>query len=511
MKLRILALSADQELTLLRKRVLESAGHEVVAPLTDKQALEAASGKNRFDVAIVCYRMWTGKARQLMRIFRVPENLLAAFWDDLNPGSTQRMYKYSDGTRFILSYVAVPRYSSGGPYTFQVILYPSGRIVYQYLDMQGTRLNEATVGIQNAERTDGLTVAFDANYVHNNLAVEFRTLPDWLTASPTTGTIAPGGSAPVQVTFNSQDLFGGTYHGDLRVTSNDPDEGVLMVPATLTALGTPDIAVEPTSLDFGWLYVSQFRDLPLTIRNAGTDVLMISGISIGDPSFELVNPPTFPLHLGNHASLTIVARFRPPNPCTPSGPCRASLVIQSNDPDQGTVAVALTGVALVPPEAQVAPTSLRAALATTLGPKALTRTKILRLNNTGGSDLVWTAQALSMLPASVNMTPSAEQGKNDPGQSGTITPLATGGPDSYGYRYADSDDPIQGTPFEWIDITGVGTPIPFNGDDQNLGPFPIPFPFTYYGNTFTSFQACTNGWISFTSTATAYSLDTTTC
>jgi len=70
MKLRILSLSADQELTLLRKRVLESAGHEVVAPLSDKEALDAASGKNRFDVAIVCYRMWTGKSRQVMRIFR---------------------------------------------------------------------------------------------------------------------------------------------------------------------------------------------------------------------------------------------------------------------------------------------------------------------------------------------------------------------------------------------------------------------------------------------------------
>lgn len=70
MKLRILALSADQELTLLRKRVLESAGHEVVAPLSDKVALDAASGKNRFDIAIICYRMWVGKSRQIMRIFR---------------------------------------------------------------------------------------------------------------------------------------------------------------------------------------------------------------------------------------------------------------------------------------------------------------------------------------------------------------------------------------------------------------------------------------------------------
>lgn len=70
MKLRILSLSADQELTLLRKRVLESAGYQVVAPLSDKEAVDAASGKNHFDIAIVCYRMWTGKARQVMRIFR---------------------------------------------------------------------------------------------------------------------------------------------------------------------------------------------------------------------------------------------------------------------------------------------------------------------------------------------------------------------------------------------------------------------------------------------------------
>jgi CheY-like chemotaxis protein len=70
MKPRILSLSADPELTLLRKRVLESAGYGVVTPLSDDEALAAASEKNRFDVCIVCYRMWTGKARQIMRVFR---------------------------------------------------------------------------------------------------------------------------------------------------------------------------------------------------------------------------------------------------------------------------------------------------------------------------------------------------------------------------------------------------------------------------------------------------------
>ena len=78
------------------------------------------------------------------------ENLLAMFHDDLTFSSTGHAYYYNDGTRFILSYVGVPRLTSGGPYTFQIILYRNGRIVYQYLDMQGTRLNESTIGMQNA-------------------------------------------------------------------------------------------------------------------------------------------------------------------------------------------------------------------------------------------------------------------------------------------------------------------------------------------------------------------------
>jgi hypothetical protein len=161
--------------------------------------------------------------------------------------------------------------------------------------------------------------------------------------------------------------------------------------------------------------------------------------------------------------------------------------------------VALAGIGVVPPEIAVAPSSLRAALATTLGPTAIRRTKKLVIDNSGGSDLNWTASALSALPAMV-MGANAEGPKDDPGVPGV---LGNGGPDAFGYRWVDSDDPL-GPAFSWVDITGVGTPIPFTGDDQNQGPFPLPFPFTFYGQTFNSFRACSNGWISFTSTLTTF-------
>ncbi|HEY6572887.1 MAG TPA: choice-of-anchor D domain-containing protein, partial [Candidatus Eisenbacteria bacterium] len=437
----------------------------------------------------------------------VPENLLAAFWDDLNPGATQRVYTYRDGTRFIVSYVGVPRYSTGELYTFQVILYPTGRIVYQYLSMQGTRLNEATIGIQNATRDDGLTVVHNAAYMHDNLAIEFRTTPDWMTATPTSGTIPAGGFQNIDVTFNSAELFGGTYSGALRLTNNDPDEGALLVPATLTAIGVPHVAATPASLDFGTIYVGQSAEQTVELRNSGNDVLIITDIRTGNPGFTIVGGPTLPLTLGNRAAVTFAVRFAPASACYPPNPCMDDLVVVSND-SNGDLHVGLQGSALVPPEAEVSPASVRAALATTLGPTAISKSKPVTLRNTGGSDLNWSARALSMLPAAINSTPSAETGKDQKGEPGGAAALASGGPDAFGYRYADSDDPIQGVPFDWVDITAVGTPIPFTGDDQNQGPFPLPFPFSYYGNTYTEFRACTNGWISFTSTATSFNNST---
>jgi subtilisin family serine protease len=460
---------------------------------------------NTFNTVNVCTNGWlsftstvTALSNYALPNSSAPENLLAPFWDDLNPGTTDtRLYRYSDGTRFILSYIAVPRYSSGGPYTFQVILYPSGRIVYQYLDMQGTRLNEATVGIQNAAKDDGLTAVFNDAYVHDGLAVEFATVPDYMTVTPSTGTVPAGGSMDVAVSFNTAGMFGGVYHGSLRVASNDPDEAVVVVPTELTAVGMPDLAAAPASLDFGWQYVGLSRDLTLEVRNAGSDVLTVTGATLDNPAYALVGA-TFPITLGNHARTLLTVRFAPTAACAP---CAGVLTLASNDSDLPETTVPLTGMALVPPEIGVAPASLRAALATTLCPTAISATKMLVIENTGGSDLTWTAEALSALPMSAQAE-MTETGKDQAGTAGQPTLEANGGPDAFGYRWADSNDPL-GAPFAWVDIAAVGTAIPFDGDDQFRGPFPLPFPFTYYGSTYTEFYAATNGWITFSNYGSA--------
>jgi DNA-binding response OmpR family regulator len=73
--MKILILTTDQELALLRQRALEIAGHEVVATITEKEALEAPDKQGNVDVLLVCHRLPDATARKVIRLFheRHPE------------------------------------------------------------------------------------------------------------------------------------------------------------------------------------------------------------------------------------------------------------------------------------------------------------------------------------------------------------------------------------------------------------------------------------------------------
>jgi subtilisin family serine protease len=419
----------------------------------------------------------------------VPKNLLAVWWDDLNFSAGGDAYYYYDGSKTIIEYKDVPHYSSGGPYTFEVILYPTGKIVFQYLSMAGTRLNEATIGIQNADGTDGLTVVYNADYVHDNLAVQFATSPDWLSVSPSSGVVPAGEFVDLNVHLNAAGLYGGDYEGAVNIVSNDPDEEVFDVPAYLHVTGAPDIDVDPLALDFGPVYISLTETLPVTVCNVGTDLLEVTSITIDNGEFTTDLTP-FSLNPTEARTLDVVY-----TPVTP-GVVTGTLTMTTNDVDEPEVHVALSGEGVVPPEIEVDPESV-----TEVAMSGMVVSETFTICNTGGSDLIYDIGAMQAERVPVYDYMFIPKGDDDP-RPGI---MGTGGPDAFGYTWTDSDEP-GGPIFSWTDISGIGTPtFGAYSDDGNRGPFPIGFTFPFYGNDFTEFRVCSNGWLSFTSSLTGYS------
>ena len=419
-------------------------------------------------------------------------NMIAPFWDDQDMSAGGTAYTYYDGVRFIVEWSAVPHYSSGGPYTYETILYPTGEIRLQYQSMAAPTTS-ATVGIQNATSTVGLNVVFNATYVHDALAIRIIPLAQWLTVSPLSGRIAAGNSQPLNVHFDAAGLVGGTYSGNVQLLSNDPDDSPKLVPATFTVVGAPNILAAPETTAYGQQYAGGTYTRTLVVSNNGTDSLRVSGITASAPSLS-VAPGAFVVAPSAARSLTL--SWHP----TGLGTLDATLDVASNDPDTPVRRVHVTGEAVAAPSFAVLPTSFEETLNTNT---AVSRS--LRITNSGGSALNW--NATSVLPPAAPPQPiqsSAFVGKGMPDvERGPVAGNA-GGPDAFGNRWADSRN-AGGPAFGWVEIAGTGTQVPFNGDDQNLGPFPVGFSFPFYGTTFNSFRMCTNGWLSFTSTLTSFS------
>jgi hypothetical protein len=175
-----------------------------------------------------------------------PDDIVCAYWDDLNPSDGGTIYTYQDvaNSRFIVEWNAVPRYNTGGTQTqtFEIILNADGSIVTQYKTVNN--VTSCTVGIENAAGTVGLQVVFNAAYLHDSLALRFSTAPPvpWLSVAPLGGSIAPQGAGDLTATFDATSLELGVYHAIIRIATNDQDEPIVDVPVTLTVTQATDVA-----------------------------------------------------------------------------------------------------------------------------------------------------------------------------------------------------------------------------------------------------------------------------
>lgn len=198
----------------------------------------------------------------------------------------------------------------------------------------------------------------------------------WLQAEQHAGQVAPGESAEIQVMFNANSLFGGTYLGEISISSNDPVNPAISIPVTMNVTGRPDIAFGKSSIDFGERYSMGQYDTTLVVSNRGTDSLKVTSVSANSDGFS-VNLSSFVLLPYQAQELTIT--FSPDT----AGNYNSYLIITSNDfhsPDS----VSLSGRAILPPVIEVNPTSLSADLFSNE-----TATRTLSIENTGNSMLDW--------------------------------------------------------------------------------------------------------------------------
>ncbi len=197
-------------------------------------------------------------------------NLVAPFWDDLDFRTSGSAFYKFDGEKLIVEYKDVPlRSNAGGPYTFEILLYRDGRIKFQYLTM-GSPVNSCTVGIQNANGTDGLEIAFNTSYLHNNMAILiYAYATNWLSFKPTSGHIPPGGNLVDTLSFNTTGLTpDSTYQVNLVIRSNDEINDTVQVPIELK-INSPDISSTPSAINVALSKPDSIRQA-IMLTNNGT-------------------------------------------------------------------------------------------------------------------------------------------------------------------------------------------------------------------------------------------------
>ena len=192
-------------------------------------------------------------------------------------------------------------------------------------------------------------VAMAQNYAFYGL--ELCNLITWLSAEPGTGTLSPGETPAVTVSFDASGLDLGTYSANLTFTHNGENEPVV-VPVTMTVGGiypavfsiTPDVAV-----DFGTIEQMNPVVQTFTITNTGGSgptplIIPEDGIYLTTDTEHnfVIDAPGLPVSLGHNETYEFTVSFIPQT----IGEKTATLNILDNLSAKVLHTIALSGTAI---------------------------------------------------------------------------------------------------------------------------------------------------------------------
>jgi len=168
----------------------------------------------------------------------LPNDLLAAFWDDLNfEYSGQAFFYTNNSDSAVITWQNVADSRNEGRFTFQIVLVAPDKIIYQYDEMSPARLDECTIGMENRTATIGLEIGWNEPVVHDDLTLSLDlgdpNALDWLTISSESGTIEANSNQQIPVTLDATGLNDGVYSAVLQLLTNDYELLVNEIPITM--------------------------------------------------------------------------------------------------------------------------------------------------------------------------------------------------------------------------------------------------------------------------------------
>ena len=240
-----------------------------------------------------------------------------------------------------------------------------------------------------------------------------------VTFSQTELKVAAGSSVTVAITFTP--AGGGPFSGTITLSSNDPDNRTVTVSFSGTAvvIRPPTISLANTSLDFGEdVPVDESRTLTLVVKNTGDRDLSITGMK---SDLDGVTFSVTEISVATGDSATVDITFTPAG----DGPFSGTITISSNDPDNRTVTVSFSGIAVIvqPPTINVPVTTLD------FGgdvPVNESRTLTLVVKNTGDEELSITGMESDLEGVTIGMTEFMVAADDSASIDITFTPVERG-------------------------------------------------------------------------------------
>ncbi|MCD4828038.1 MAG: hypothetical protein K8R90_01230 [Candidatus Cloacimonetes bacterium] len=385
-----------------------------------------------------------------------PDNFIPWFWDDLDPtdGGTAEYGNQNVGGQpaWIVTMENYHEYdwlTGTGNLTCQVILFENGDILKQYQSFDGgIVMDEATVGIENADGTDGLQYEYNQNLLGAGMAIEY--------AYPLNAPGAAGNPSPVDGAVDV--ALAGTLTWDWGANNDTYD--LWFGPAgAATEVVTGGACTGPSgSYPYtGLTYLTGYEWWVVSYNTAMNSVTSLTWdfTSIQDPALPTAAYDPSPGDVyGNvpvNGSLTWTWGVNNVTYDLWFGEPGAEVQVVTGDPC-AAASYAYSGL-------------------------------------TEATDYSWWIVVYNA--AAVSAT-------TDTWGFDTFDPaLATaGGPDTYGHIWLSGYD-AGGPAYDWIAPVIRTEILPLPGDDDYVGPFALGFDFDFYGNIYNEFYFGSNGCLSF--------------